>query len=116
MTPGAPEGRGTDPPFIAWLNGRVSRAPADLRTRMNAAVRDAIVTGGPASALLLEAAARCIARAVALGRDRRAALDLLAADGLLTVACDAAVEEGDAGGFARRASARLATLLPAGEA
>jgi len=113
MSVGAQEARGAEPPVVAWLNRRVARSPADLRARMTAALLDATVTRAPASALLLEAAAQCIARALALGRDRRAALELLAADGLLTVACDAAAEEGDARDFPRRVSVRLATLLPA---
>ncbi|MCI0435681.1 MAG: hypothetical protein L0271_18850 [Gemmatimonadetes bacterium] len=103
-------GPGGDPAALAhWLGARLQRAPVGLRARMQDAL-DGIDSSGEPSDTLLEAAAACIARAVALQQDRRAALDLLAADGLLTIACDAAT---DAGEFARRASARLAALLPA---
>ncbi len=100
-------------PSDPWLAARTTGAPGDLSARMRSAW--AQVQGADArmsrSRRLLEAAATCIERALGAGSDRRAALDLLAADGLLTVACDAAAEEGDASAFALEASTRLAALL-----
>jgi hypothetical protein len=70
-------------------------------------------------ALLAAAALACLADALGHGDDRAAALHLLAADALLTVACEAAADAGDPvariGALAERYSvARLAPLAESG--
>jgi len=67
--------------------------PASLSRRIDEAL--AAAHGDPAApATKLRAAAACLQQALALGDDRRAALDLLAADALLTSACEAAAGSG----------------------
>jgi hypothetical protein len=81
-----------DPVEIAsWLSSRVPPAPHDLVTRMVS------LAGGEQCAFedlpdrLVELAARAFD---GLGNDRRSALDLLAADALITYAMEAAAESG----------------------
>ena len=76
----------------AWLAPRIEAAPESLRTRMMSAVTNA--TGGTVHDLLAAAAADCLKRAMEKPSDRASALDLLAADALLTHACEAAAEQG----------------------
>lgn len=88
-----------------WVNGRLPTAPAGLRERMvreleAVEVADAQLDASPASASpetrLGEAGMAALARAVEVGgTDRSVAMDLLAADGLLTYACEAAAEGTD---------------------
>lgn len=72
----------------------------------------------PATAVqLAEAALDCLRAALAAGRGRPAAVHLLAADALLTYACEAAAEAGPDAllALAREyGPGRLARLLPAG--
>jgi hypothetical protein len=79
----------------AWLAARAGGVPDALQARMEAAAAAA----PPAAALdvareLGDAALACLAAALAGGDDRAAAADLLAADGLITAACEAAVAQG----------------------
>lgn len=77
---------------LAWLERREPRAPEPLFARMAEALSRCAETDIPAA--LASAAFACLRRAVERGRDRAAALDLLAADALLTYACEAAAEAG----------------------
>lgn len=77
---------------VAWLNGRRPRPPEDLRARVRAEV---IGLGEPEDAQtgLITAGCAALGRALAQpGRVRAAAFDLLAADALVTYACEAALE------------------------
>lgn len=77
-----------------WLDQRDADAPEVLRDVMRAALREA--EGGGADGTveqLAVAAAFCLRRAVELGASRQGAWPLLAADALLTYACEAAAEE-----------------------
>jgi hypothetical protein len=91
-------------------------APGSLRERMRMAVLETTaLTGQPRPDRLMAAAMVCLRSALALGNTRPAAAALLAADALITAACEAAVEDGaELDAFARAASAQLAALLPAG--
>ena len=73
----------------SWLEPHLADAPPQLREHMLAA----IVPAESVAQSLADAAFRCLA--AALGRPNEA-LDLLAADALLTHACAAAAEQGDA--------------------
>jgi hypothetical protein len=77
----------------AWLVARVPDAPAELLERMLAAVRatpDADVATG-----LARAAHHCLTHVLESDGGRSAAVDLLAADALLTHALEAAAEQGE---------------------
>jgi hypothetical protein len=76
----------------AWLESRTAQAPPALRERMLAAVGEAATT----PTALAEAARQCLQRVLRDPHGPQAALDLLAADALLTHACAAAAEQGDA--------------------
>jgi hypothetical protein len=99
----------------AWVQRRESDVPAALRQRMETllgatsgatppagtasagavSVDSAASTGNaPVEAALLEAALEGFRRALTRSRERSSALDLLAADALLTCACAAAAERG----------------------
>lgn len=75
---------------LAWLDARARRAPATLVRRMRVAVAGA--PGADVAERLGTAAAACLRRALELGDHRDGAFELLAADALLTHACEAAVE------------------------
>jgi hypothetical protein len=60
---------------------------------MEGAIDDAL-EDDTISAALADAARACVREALALGDDRAAALHLLAADALITYACEAAADEG----------------------
>lgn len=80
---------------------------------MEAAV-DAVDEGSSVHRDLAAAALQCLRAAAQLGDDRAAALHLLAADALITAACEAAAEAGPAELEAVRsdtAPARLADLI-----
>ena len=101
---------------LAWLAPRLAAAPADLADRMRSAVADG--SGAPVPDALAAAALACLRRGIDGGERRAAALDLLAADALLTHACEAAAEEDPSAlaAFCQRLSDdRLAPLL-AGDA
>jgi hypothetical protein len=77
---------------VAWLTNRRPRPPEDLSARVRA---EAFGAGGPADAetSLMIAGRSALERALAQpGRVRAAAFDLLAADALVTYACEAALE------------------------
>ena len=78
-----------------WLADQLDGAPAELVARTLEFARAA----GPVSAeSLARAGQRALDAAVAASPDRRAALDLLAADALVTLALAARVED-DPGGL-----------------
>jgi hypothetical protein len=88
---------------IAWLEDRLADVPAALADRVREAVRASEATQSvramnaaseSVSGLLLDAAVACMTAALRHGPRRAAAADLLAADALLTWACEAAVDEG----------------------
>jgi hypothetical protein len=76
-----------------WLNRHTSRAPATLRTRVldYALAAD---SEGSLPRLLASAARAALNRALAHAGDRSAALDLLAADALITLALLAQAQSG----------------------
>jgi hypothetical protein len=80
----------------AWVAARAADVPPSLRQRMN----EALVAGDPASRRaeipdrLAAAAVACLRDVLPRCDERSGALDLLAADALITYACEAAV--GDA--------------------
>lgn len=72
----------------AWLERRAPRPPDDLLPWL-----DGVGDGGPLHELLTEHALASLAKARATpGPVRRSAFHLLAADALLTYACEAALE------------------------
>src|SRR5689334_12295600 len=86
--------------FAAWLEDQLSDAPAELAER----TREFVARAGGAGPHGLAAASELALReAVAAAHDRRSALDLLAADALVTLALAASVERDPAGfeAFAR---------------
>lgn len=93
----------------AWLEARLAHAPASLAARMRRAVADSAPgnagqddgpssgSSAPTPALGLAerlgaAAVDCMREALARGDARAGAFELLAADALLTHACEAAAE------------------------
>jgi hypothetical protein len=84
---------------LAWFDERCAGVPANLAMRAREAVRAAAgpsaASDAAVTAVLLDAATACMDAALGYGADRAAAADLLAADALLTWACEAAIEEGD---------------------
>jgi hypothetical protein len=103
----------TSDPAIAWLESRRPPAPPALARRLRAAIEEGRRPGdGDVADRCLEAGERVLASL--LGRDcatRDAAIDLLAADALITYAFEAASDEpASLEPRARRAMARLAAL------
>lgn len=102
-----------------WLEARGSAAPAALRERM----RDAVAAASPdpragdaVPQALADAGIECLRTVLRAGQDRAVAIDLLAADALLTGACEAAAERGPAALAAllqAHGPARFAALLSA---
>lgn len=90
--------------------------PAALRERMRGALEEARAGGAPGGSgpgeLLTRAALDCLQLVLASSGERESALDLLAADALLTEAVAAAAEVGPAAlvEFAEAALARIAEL------
>jgi hypothetical protein len=78
-----------------WLDRHAGAAPAELRARVREYALDA-PSGAPPPAALAAAAHRALAYAVAHPGDRSAALDLLAADALVTLALLAQAEQAPA--------------------
>lgn len=78
-------------PVKDWLDRRTGQAPPALRTR----VREYALTasGDSLSGLLAAAGQAALARVLSQPGDRSAALDLLAADALITLALRAQAEE-----------------------
>jgi hypothetical protein len=76
-----------------WLAQRVVDAPAQLRARMLTAL-GTVSDSVPLHERLALAACDCLTRALRDSVSRDSALELLAADALLTHACEAAAELG----------------------
>jgi hypothetical protein len=96
----------------AWLAMRAGAVPGALQTRMESAI--AGLDGDNVAAVLAEAAHACLGDALAAGDERGAALHLLAADALITYACEAAADaDGSAlaGLAADNAPQRLSHLI-----
>jgi hypothetical protein len=74
-----------------WLDRRTSRAPPALRTRVREYALAA--AGDSLSASLASAGQAALDRVLSQPGDRSAALDLLAADALITLALRAQAEE-----------------------
>jgi hypothetical protein len=104
----------------AWLAARSAAVPPALHDRMDAAVAAVPATAPPdAAAELADAAVGCLRAAFDDCDSRGAALHLLAADALVTGACEAAAEAGPDTLDRLCASlspVRLDALLPAGRA
>ena len=84
-----------------WVATREPPAPDELRAWLK------MPDGGPAAERLLGVGLLHLEEAVARpGRDREAAHQLLAADALITYACEAASEAGDVRGALREALVR----------
>ena len=81
-------------PAVAWLAAYAGPVPPQLAARMRQAA-DHEDAGTGIAADLGAAALRCLGAAVPLGEQRAGALPLLAADALITCACEAAAEQGD---------------------
>jgi hypothetical protein len=109
----------------AWLAGRRAGVPPALHARMIAALDEALDDGAPAvpgvPGALGAAALACLRAALPHCDERAAALHLLAADALITAACEAAAQDADDAAAAVRAvravcaayaPARLASLVP----
>ena len=87
-----------------WLESRTPPVPGPFRPWMAPEVPDA-AAGVPS---LVREAEAALARALTPeGRPRRGAFDLLAADGFLTYACEAALDEEDARGALEEMVRRL---------
>ncbi len=93
--PRVPESAGPAIPVsevLAWLDRRESPPPPELRGRMAEAL--GAVQAETVPGALAEAALACLQATMARPEDRASALDLLAADALLTYALEAAAELG----------------------
>ena len=77
----------------AWLAMRAGAVPPVLEARMESAIDEALDEDTVPRALA-DAARVCMRDALAAGEDRVAALHLLAADALVTYACEAAADAG----------------------
>ena len=97
-----------------WLEARAGAAPLSLRNAMDTALAAGRGEGSVA-AVLCDAAMHALESALQAGDDRAAALHLLAADALLTAACEAAVDDpGEASEVAQRfGTKQLATMFAA---
>lgn len=88
-----------------WIAGRTPPAPEAFQPWLAAGT---VIQGG-AAPTLAEEAVRSLAEALARpGRNREGAFHLLAADGYLTYACEAAAEAADVEGTLRRILRRVA--------
>lgn len=98
-----------------WLGRREATTPTRLGARMRAALDPIEAEPEDVPSALGAAALVCLRDALAKGSHREAAVDLLAADALLTYGCEAAADAGP-GALERFANeygaARLAALLP----
>lgn len=78
---------------LAWLSPRVAGAPKQLEQRMTEALQ-AVAAQRTVQDQLAEAALWCLRRSLEEEQRAEKALQLLAADALLTHACEAAAEMG----------------------
>ncbi len=92
-----------------WLESQLDGAPGELTARMREFFPPGVAA--PSAAELARAGRRALAAAVAGSPDRRAALDLLAADALVTLALAAQVES-EPEGLERFAAALRAESEP----
>ena len=83
------------PDLAAWLEARRPSAPADLAERVTRSAREQPADVDRISALVREACDRLDAARARPGRVRESAFELLAADALVTYACEAALETDD---------------------
>jgi hypothetical protein len=83
-------------PLSAWLERRTAGAPEALRDRVSHYVA-AVPPGSSIAASLAQAGSTALSCALEQPNDRSAALDLLAADALVTLALLAQAEQGAAG-------------------
>lgn len=79
---------------VSWVAAREPAVPAALLEHVIKVLRGAKIAEAALPELLARGGMAALDRAVAIGDDRAAAADLLAADALLTWACEAAAEEG----------------------
>lgn len=80
---------------ILWLAAREPAVPAPLLEHTITVLRSAEIAEASLPELLARCGMTALERAVKIGDDRAGAADLLAADALLTWACEAAAEQGD---------------------
>lgn len=76
----------------AWLKARLADSPPDLRQRLSDVI-DALEVESDVAGALLEVGCRALASVRGRLDRRQAAYDLLLADGLLTLACEAAARD-----------------------
>ncbi len=92
-------GPGPAPGLEAWLAPRLQGVPESLRWRIqeaivaHAAPLPAPARGVEVASVLADAGSKLLARAEAMPPSREAALALLAADALMTYACEALAEQ-----------------------
>jgi hypothetical protein len=100
-------------PAHVWLAEWRAAAPPSLAAVVEHAVTTADDHTSDTVVILAEAAVACLRSALRIGDDRAAALHLLAADALITAACEVAARtERDLAAIAARFTAdRLATLF-----
>jgi hypothetical protein len=79
---------------LNWLEARQPPPPFELYRRVRRAVEWSDAEGASVPDMLARVALQSMQRAMRSGTDRGAANDLLAADALLTYACEAAAEQG----------------------
>jgi hypothetical protein len=98
--------------LASWLDARRPVPPAALRTRIDAALGDALRQQSDAPAVCLAAGERLVRELIRENAtSRESALDLLAADALVTYAFEAASERpAELERRARDAMARIAAL------
>lgn len=85
---------------LPWLAGRLEGVPPSLRARVESAVSAEAAGGGDPGAALRRAAERLLAESKTGAASRGSAMTLLAADALMTLACEW-VAEHDPDGLAR---------------
>jgi hypothetical protein len=96
----------TDP--RGWLESRTPAPPAELRAAVEAALGASNATEPqPTSGLADAGTSRLAAALGSPGRVRTAAFDLLAADALVTYACEAALESEDPDGVLAALALRM---------
>ena len=90
-----------------WIGSRAPSAPSGFAPWLST---DSGVDDDVPSALLLEAVHSLDEALARPGRNREGALHLLAADGFLTYACEAAAEADDVGATLKSLLSRVASL------
>lgn len=90
-----------------WLESRSPRPPSALSERLAEIAGDTECRPEELPSVLIDKAEGILA---AIGDDRSAATDLLAADSLITYAMEAAAESGDVESVAADAAARISAV------